>query len=871
MSRLFALLCGVYGRLLPRAIRDEVVRDLREELTERRARGARASALLGQIVRDVLTTDYMALHRTARAIERRRRSWDGGGGTMFDLATWGGIRHAWRALRRAPGFTALAVGTIALSVGGASTIGGVLGSVLLRPLPFAQADRLVTVRQMPEGSSDRVNASAPLYARWHDGLGLFDAVAAYRGPGWTMITSGPRPERVPSVRVTADYFPALGVAPVLGRAFTEADAVGEAEAVIVSWSLWNRLGRSPDDIGTTVSLDEAQRVVVGVMPPGFEFVERGVDVWWPYRPEASAGWGEWTMKVFARLAPGVTAAEAEASLRELQTSLREEDPSRDILPTISVRSLSDEIVGGVRLGLIATALGGALALLIASVNIGGLLLSRNIARRPELAMMQALGAGKRRIAVHLAAQGAMLTGAGVALGIAIAWGLLEATRGILPADFPRLQEVTLNGYTIAAAALSAVVVSVAAGLLAIPWRDTGLPGRLRPERGHGHALSGILVAQISLTAVLLVAGALLGRSFLGLTRRDPGIDPAAVLAVELRLPASLAEDPEAARSFVREVDRSVAALPAVTSVGQIQRLPFAGGNWSSLVFDPEAPVPEPPPESDVRVVTPGYMTTVRLPLLRGRGLTEQDRADGSAVVLVNEVLADAIWPGEDPLGQRLVVDMFDRTGRLVVGVVGSVRHHGLTADPQPEVYVPYDQTPVAFSTLVVRGPGGPQLVEDVRRTVQSVRASASVSRPTMLEEFVDASIATERMYAFVFGALSALALVLSGIGVFGVASFRVAQEHHQLGLRAALGASPGRLRVRILRRAALVVGFGLALGLLASRFVRGALGSLLFGIPETDATSYVLVTAVLAGLGIAASLLPALRAGRTDPMTAIRQ
>jgi len=788
---------------------------------------------------------------------------------MHGYGILSGIGHAWKGLRRAPGFTALAVGTVAIGVGGVATIGGLLGAVLLRPLPYADADRLVTVWQVSD-EGDRVNASAPLYRVWHGGLGVFDQVAAYRGPGWTLVTAGPGPERVPSVRVTVDYFRTLGVGPALGRAFTEADAVEDPAAVIVSSALWNRLGMGPTDIGATISLDERARVVIGVMPPGFEFIEPGVDVWWPYRPDAADSWDQWTMKTFARLAPGIDRRRAQATLAERQSSLLTEDPGRDMLPAVSVRSLTDQVVGGVRGGLVAVAVGVVLALLIASVNVGGLLLSRNVTRRPELAMMRALGATRGRVFTRLAAEGAILSGGGVIVGLAVAWALLGATRSVLPADFPRLQEVSLDGYALAAAAVAAVLVTIVTGVLAVPWRDTGLPGRLRPGRSSPRTLDGILALQVAMTVVLLVAGALLGRSFLGLSHRNPGIDPDAVLAIELRLPPSLSDDDAVVRSFVEEVDRAVAAVPGVIAAGQIQRLPFAGGNWSSYVIDPEAPDRDPPAEGDVRVVTPGYMGTVHLPVLRGRGFEEADRDGGQAVVIVNEPFADLMWPGTDPIGRRVIVDMFDSTERLVVGVVGSVRHHGLATDPAPEVYVPYAQAPVAFSTLVARGPTGLRLVDGVRAAVRAVNPSASVSRAIMLDDLVDASIAPERMHAFVFGTLAALALALSGIGVFGAASFRVVQERHQLGLRAALGASSRRLRRRVLGRALSVVGVGLGLGMVASLLMRSVIGSLLYGLAPTDPLTYALVAAVLAALGVAASLLPALQAGRVDPMTVIR-
>lgn len=873
---------------LPPEVRDEIVGDWAREHAERRNRGESASRAGARLVWEVVSTEYVALGRTARRLRRRGHGFGSGtgrrpgrtepsigreAGTMHEGWRWRfEVWHAMRVLWRARGFALLAVVTVAIGVGSLAAVAGVASSILLRPLPYDDADELMLVWQADLQEGDlRINASEPLFWHWRERVTSFSAIAAYRGPGWTMVTDGPEPERVPSLRVTPNFFRLLGVEPQLGRGFTAGDADPSGGGnVMVSASMWERLGWSDERLGSEVSLDEQPFVIVGVMPPGFSFIERDVDVWYAYEPRRAETWDQWTLRVVARLSPGVSRAAAAAEVSGLQAALRAAQPALDVPPEVAVRSVLDELVAGVRPGLGATVGAVLIGLLIAMVNVGGLLLARNLTRRPEFATMRALGASRLSVLRHVAWQSVALATGGLALGLVFAQVLVTAAAGWLPADFPRTETLSVDAVAFRAAVAATLLVAIGAGLLSLPWAESGLRAAVRP-RGRGRALSAVLVGQTTLAVVLLVAGGLLVRSFVGLASLDPGIDPDSVVVLDLRLPSSMLDDAEATRQFVHQIDEAVAALPGVSRAGQIQRLPFAGGNWNSFVIDPEAPAPERLPESDVRIITPGYLSAAGLPLRRGRGFDERDGMDAPPVALVNEVLASELWPGLNPLGRRLVVDMFGSSEVEVVGVVGPVRHHGLDVAAQPEVYVPYEQLPVGFSTLVVRGSVDDEMVSAVRQAVREVRATATVSRATMMTELVSESIATQRMHAFVFGALALLALALAGVGIFSVASFRVTQERHEIGLRAALGASSAQLQRRVLLRTIRQLLLGLTLGFIASFAVLRGLSALLYGLTPGDPATYGLVAAVVVVLGVAATLLPARSAATVDPMIAIRE
>lgn len=875
-------LLALAGRLLPEEVRDEIVADLRAEHRAGLVRGDSAVRRAARLAWDLATTEYVALHRVARRARRRRAAagrstvepseWTPGpGGRMVGIGTWRvALRPAVRVLARRRGFTLLATGTIAVGVGSVAATVAVASSILLRPLPYRDADALVTLWYSdPQEGHERINASAPQYWRWRERVASFAGVEAYRGPGWTLVTDGPDPERVPSVRVTSGFFDLLGVRPLLGRSFVPGDAAsGTGDRVILSHSLWDRLGR-PEPADLVLSLDEAPATVVGIMAAGFTFLEPGVDVWRVEEPDRSETWDQWTMKVFARLAPGVHVRDAAHTVAEQHAALLAAQPGLDVPPAVVVRPLLDEIVGSARGGLLAAVGAVVLALLITVINVGGLFLARNVARRSELAMMSALGASRSAILGHIVAQSVALAGAGLALGVPFAIGLVGLAKARLPADFPRADAISFDGWALAAAVTAAAIVAIGAGLLSIP---RGGPAGVRGHRvigGESRALAGILIGQTAIAVVLLVAGGLLVRSFFGLTRVDPGIEPSGVVALDVRLPPSLADDDAAVRAFVAEVDHRVAALRGVTAVGQIQRLPFAGGNWSSYVLDPERARQPPYSESDVRVITPGYLEAIGLPLLRGRRLDERDAEDAPLAVMVNELLAEDLWPSADPLGRHLVVDMFDAYDAEVVGIVGPVRHHGLDAASQPELYVPYAQAPVAFSTLVVRGADAVDLVAGVRRAVHEVRPLATVSGATPLVDLVDGSIATERMHAYLFGALALLALTLAAVGIFGVASFTVAQQRLEMGIRAVLGATGARLRRAVLLRMGRLLAIGMALGFATSLLLLRGLSGLLVGLATTDPTTYAVVAGVLGAIGLVASLLPANRAARVDPIVAI--
>ena len=795
------------------------------------------------------------------------------------------IRHAVRQLSQRPGFTAVVVITLALGIGANSAIFTVVNSVLLRPLTYPDPDRLVLVWERNRAAPQAINVVNPgNYLDWRDRSGSFTDLAAF---GWSSLTfTGAAPENVPGRMVTPNFFRTLGTAPALGRVFTADEALPSGPAVIVlSDGLWRRrFGADPGVVGRAVSVAGGSVTVLGVMPPGFQPMPWGHEEFWvPFRldPADRARHGRYSM-VVGRLRPGVTLARAQAEMDGITSGLEREYPEFDTGWGANVVSLTDQVVGGARRGLLVALGAVAIVLLIACANVGNLMLVRADSRRREFAVRAALGASRGRLIRQWLAESLVLAGTGGVAGFLLArWGVdLLVASG--QADIPRLAEVTVDARVVALTALVTLVTGIVAGLPA------ALGGAARRFTSSLHAAgvrttagsetarfrSALAVAQISLALVLLAGAGLLVRSLHRLTAVDPGFDPSHLLTFSVELPpATYPDDPRRAAFFGELVER-IRGLPGVSGAGAVSFLPLSGSGAATRFTIVGRPAPEPGhwTSADIRIVDAGYFHVMRIPLALGRGFASADRADAPPVVIINQAMARRYWPGETPIGARLQVNWTHAEATPeIVGVVGDVHARTLDADAQPMIYYPQSQEPSGGMMVVARADGPvASLTPAVRAAVRGMDPNLPVSDVATMAARVVASTSDRRYPMLLLGAFATLALLLAAVGVYGVLAYGVSLRLREFGVRIALGAREIDV-VRMvlgngLRLALLGVGGGAVGALISTR----VLGRLLYDVTPTDPLTLLTVTVTLVVVALVAVAVPAWRAARTDPMTVLR-
>ncbi len=788
------------------------------------------------------------------------------------------LRFALRTLLRSPAFAGVATLTLALGIGAVATLFSVVDGVLLRPLPFREPDRLVAV-------SPALLRGEYVLAR--DRSRSFAELGGYQAGVGFGLSGGGEPERVTGAYASTNLFAALGAEPLLGRGFAAGeDQPGRGGVVVLGHGLWRRrFGADPAVVGRTVTLDGQPRTVVGVMPAEFRFPSAETELWVPVSldpaPHAvGALWGMGGFQAVGRLAPGATPRQALAELGALARAMRAENPlwtpPEPYRADAAVVPLRDAVVGEVRPTLLVLLAAVGFVLLIACANVANLLLARGLGRGREMALRSALGAGRGRLVRQLLTESLVLALAGGAAGLLLAtWGLRWLVAA-LPADTPRLAEVALDGRVTALALGATLLTGVAAGLFPA-WRVTRseLQGPLREGAGAGggrRRLSGVLVAaEIGLAMVLVVGAGLLIRSVRALVAVDPGFRTERVVSARIDPPESLYGDPARQRAFYAEVLGRVQALPGVGAAGLTSQLPLGGepSPWATAVegvtLDPNAL-----PMFDRRAVTPEYLRTLGVRLVRGRAFTAADREGAPPVALVDEAAARRFWPGEDPVGKR-IGHPWANDWMTVVGVVAEVRSAGLAGEQNPAYYAPFAQKPGAGMTLVARTTSSPEaLAGSLRAVVAGVDPQVPVSRVRAMDEWIAESVARPRLTAVLLGAFAGLALLLGAVGVYGVIAYTVGERTREIGLRIALGAGVGDVVGMVLRQGALLAAAGIGAGLLASLAATRALAGLLYGVTATDPLTFAVVPAVLAAAALLATWLPARRASRVDPMTALR-
>jgi predicted permease len=826
-----------------------------------------------------------AERRFGGLVRMKEQGYEVRGGRWLE-ALWRDCRYGARSLRKSPGFTTVAVLTLALGVGATTAIFGVVNAVLLRPLPYPEADRLVFIGQQFKGAV--VGSGEPKFLFWRDESRSFEAMACYSGYGGAggNLAGGREPEYVRGARVSEEFFRVLGVYPALGRAFThEEDTPGGPRVAILSDGLWKRsFGGDRELIGKTVTLNDKPVTVVGVMPPQFRFAG-GADLLVPMRARRGSNVDP-NAEVVGRLKPGVSLQEAQAELKVIADKYRAAYPAEMVEgETAGAEPYQDLFTEGVAKYLWIVLGAVCFLLLIACANVANLQLARAASRRREIALRMALGAGVGRVVRQLLTEGLLLALAGGAAGLLLAlWGtrllVQMAPAGLLPS----VAEVGVDWHVLA----FALAASVAIGLLfgtAPAWqaRKTDVNSSLKESAGKGATARGrlrsaLVVAEVALSLVLLVGAGLLVRTFVNLLGVTPGFDPKGVLTFQIDLNGERYNTSEKGVAFYREALERISRLPGVESAALTNKLPL-DWQFNLPVFFPEKP--DEPQSVQFRMVSPDYFRVMRIGVKQGRTFNDADNLSAPAVAVVNEAFARKYCEGQDPLARQLRVGRtVDVSARQVVGVVGDIKQHGLDLPAPPMVYVPIGQVPDklmaavrSFTSInfVVRTRGEPlSLSQEVRREISSMDASLPVSHVSSMEEIAARSIASQRFNMMLLGLFAALGLLLAAVGIYGVMSYTVAQSTREIGIRMALGAQRAGVLRLVTGQGMRLTLTGMAVGIAASLALTRLMSSLLYGVSATDPATFVLYSLILAAVALAACLIPARRATKVDPMVALR-
>jgi putative ABC transport system permease protein len=803
------------------------------------------------------------------------------------------LRHGARLLWKAPGFSAVALVTLALGMGATSAIFSVVDAVLLKPLPFRDPQRLLVLWEgNPAQNLEKMFVAPGNFLEWRNESGALEALAAIHDFSIN-LTAGPNghidPEELMAERVSASLFPLLGVQPVVGRAFLpEEDQPGRTNYALLSYSLWQRrFGGDLSIAGKAIRLRFQSYTVVGVLPAGFSVLDSAVDIWLPLglNPHDVRAAGMRYLTVIARLKPGVEIERARTEMDTIGSRLEQANPALDRGWRPSLVPLREQLVGHVRQALLVLMAAVGFLLAMACVNVANLLLARGATRHKEIAIRIALGAGRVRIVAQLLSESMLLALAGGALGMALARGAVALVARLGPASIPRLAEASIDARLF----LFALGVSVATGILfgiapAIQCSGADLNAALT-EVGRGGttgrsgrmARNALVVAEVALAVVVLIGAGLLIRSFARLRSADPGFRPSGLLTLRLPLAGGRNAAPDRRIAFFQQVADRVAALPGVRAAGAVNALPLTGlGLGSNFAVDGRpAPAPEQRPMGLLRSVHSAYFRTMGIPLVAGRVFADSDTSQAPPVIVVNQTLARLFWPEGNPVGGRLVVDANNRRVAEIVGVVGDVKPERIESQDWPTIYCPYPQAPATTMIMVVRaaGPKGApplSLASAVEREVHQLDPDQPVADVRSMEDVVDQAIAGARFNTALLGVFALIAFLLAAVGIYGVISCDVTERTHEIGIRVALGAQPGDVLKLVLGQGARLAGYGIAAGLVAAFALTRLMATMLYGVKPADAYTFVAIPVLLGAVALAASYLPSRRALRLDPVTALR-
>jgi putative ABC transport system permease protein len=807
------------------------------------------------------------------------------------------VRYAFRRLRKAPGFSAIVLLTLALGIGANTAIFSVVNTVLLRPFPYRDPERLMIVDHFyPSLNNLEAGASAPGFRDLRDKTAIFDGVYVWNGWNPALTGSGGEPQRLQGTRASGLIFRTLGVAPVVGRAFTpEEDVPGKNRVVVLSYGFWQRqFGGERSVIGKPMTLNGEPYDVIGVMPPSFrDYTNRQADLWAPLAlaPDQFSDNRRTNefLSLVARLKPEITLERARGDMKAFAAQLRAQYPDNYASDwTLKVTPMNEKVSGRIRPALLVLLGAVGFVLLIACANVANLLLARAATRIKEVAIRSALGATRRDLLRQLFVESVLLAMVGGVLGLGLAWLGMKGVIALKPANVPRIAELRLDGLV----ALFTLGVSLATGLLfglapAIQTSRTNLQetlkegGRSGTADRSGHALRRVLVvAEVALALMLLTGAGLLIKSLALLQDVNPGFNASNLLTFTVSIPnAKYGNDTARIQYFDRAIE-TVRAVPGVTNVGITSTLPF-GGSWSTGSFSVEGyqpPPGKPGPWGDQRVVSPGFFTTLKVPLLKGRLFTEQDGAVGPQVAIVDDEMVKRYWPNVDPIGKRITFNDPQQDSVInwitVIGVVGHTKHEGLDAEDRVQLYHPYRRSggfignTMSFAVRTASDPNG--ALPAVRAALHGIDQNVPLASIATMDANIASSMGQRRFAMMLLGLFAAMAMVLAAIGIYGVMSYSVTQRAHEIGIRMALGAARRNVLGMVMRQGLLLVGIGVVVGVAGALALTRLIASQLFGVQPSDPTTFVLVAMTLVSVAALATLVPAMRATRVDPVVALR-
>ncbi|HEX7136832.1 MAG TPA: ABC transporter permease [Vicinamibacterales bacterium] len=802
------------------------------------------------------------------------------------------LRYAVRMCVRAPGFTTVALLALALGIGANTAIFTIVNAILIERLPFNDPARLVVLWEENARRPGRSNVVGPMnFIRWKERATSFDDMAGFVDTRTNLTGSG-NPEELTIQNVTAGFFSILGVSPMIGRTFSEAEASDrEAAVVILSYALWQRrFGGDPALVGKPIQLNGRPNTVVGVLSPDVRFlmksnslVGKPIDLWTPWVLPAGArdARGRY-LSVVARLKPGVTIDNARAEMGAIAASMAAELPEIDTGWTSRVVAIRDELSGDIRPALLMLAGAVAFVLLIACANVANLLLARGAARQREIAIRSALGAVRSRVVRQLLTEALLLGLLGGLAGLVVAQWSLDAMLALSPVDLGLIGPVKLD-YTVLAftAAVSLLTAAICGFAPAVESGRADVQDALRDGTRqvgggvrHRRLRQSFVVAEIALAVVLLVGAGLMLRSFSTLQSVDTGLDTTNVLTARIALPGRKYDSPTRTLRFFEDVTRRITALPGVQSAGMISYLPFSGlgaGTSFTIVGQP----PPPPGQelvTDVSVCDNGYFQTMRLPLVKGRLFSEREMREKSNVVVINEAMAKRHFPNDDPLGKSLVISMTNpNVPTEIIGVVGNSKFVDLKTEIRPTTYWPHPQLAYNAMTLTVRTAGDPlTFASSIEREVISVDSDQPVSDVRTMDQWVARTLSQARFSSLLMTIFAGLALGLAAIGIYGVMSYAVFQRTSEIGIRLALGAERRDILQLIVANGARLAAIGLTIGVVLSLLLSRTVTSLLYETAGADPSTFAAVVVVLGAVALLACYLPARRASRITPTEALR-
>jgi predicted permease len=791
------------------------------------------------------------------------------------------LRIAVRSLRKRPGFTAVAVLTLALGAGLTTAIFSLVYGVLLRPLPFEDSARIAALWQM-QRDNPAVNLDGSIshlnYLDWKAQARSFESMGLFAATRFVVTGLG-EAELVRGALATSGFFETFGARPVRGRTFTrEDDLPGSPRVIVVGHGFWQeRLGGREDAVGQSLEISGQQWEIVGIAPRGFDF-PRDAKLWRPMRADdGNCGRDCVYMDGVAKLGAGVTLAAARDEVDAIARRLEREYPDANANVTIGIATLQDVLVGDVKPALRLLLAAVCMVLLIACANVANLLLARGTARHTEMAIRAALGASRRRLVEQLSAESLVLAALGAALGLLLAVWSIDFLRRLAPPGVPRLNEIGLDVATFLFATGLVVLTAALCGLgpgvqlLRVPLVASLGEGSRAIGSGGARAKAALLAAEVALSLVLLLGAGLFLRSFVRLQAVDPGWRSDDLTVFTLSLPPARYDDAVAVRAAYDEIDRRLSALPGVERAGRIQGLPL-GPIANVLSFArPDRPAP-PPGQGPIalnRTIDADYFPAMGIPILAGRNFTPADRDGSPPVIIISRAMAQRFWPGEDPIGTQVAVS--GQPTRTVVGIAGDVRSERLASAPAPEMYWPHAQDDARVLSLVVKSRrGAGQVLADARVIVQAFDPNLPLIGPGTMQQLVDDALAQPRFYLLLLSLFATLAVVLAAVGIYGVVAYVAGQRRREIGVRMALGAGPADVVGLVVWQGLKPALLGAAIGLAVALGGSNAVGALLYEVSPRDAVVMTIVTVVLLIVVVLACMVPAARATRVPPTTALR-